>query len=122
MKPITCLLFAMLLAGMMSCEREDVLYRTADCGDNPVEIQSNCYEDRAMVRTYTNQPGMVIQMEPGRFAIVPEGDSIRLDDCNLPEPLKAEGMRIQFSGEQKEVYPNEKWAAYPFNFTCVSRQ
>ncbi|MEO1763697.1 MAG: hypothetical protein AAFR83_17415, partial [Cyanobacteria bacterium J06629_18] len=41
----------------------------------------------------------------------------RFAPCNLPDEFKKEGLKIRFSGDVKEIYPNERWAATLFKLS-----
>ncbi|HEY9872516.1 MAG TPA: hypothetical protein V6D12_03735 [Candidatus Obscuribacterales bacterium] len=81
---------------------------------------SDCtYDDRKTVNTVKNQKGK-ITLSGGIYVLVTEGtNSIRLGACNLPDAFKKEGQSVLFSGEVKEIYPNERWAATPFKITTI---
>lgn len=46
----------------------------------------------------------------------------RFTACNMPDALKRGGMKIMFSGEEKEIYENERWSGRPFKLTQVEIQ
>lgn len=45
--------------------------------------------------------------------------SMRYTACNMPEAVKRAGMMIRFSGEEKEIFANERWAGSPFKLTSI---
>ena len=61
-----------------------------------------------------------IENQVGRFegnVIITENNRRRFAPCNLPDKYKKDGLKIIFSGEVKEIYPNERWAGIPLKVT-----
>ncbi|MFE1747407.1 hypothetical protein [Coleofasciculus sp. H7-2] len=85
------------------------------------QLSSKCsYDNRKTVETVKNQKGKVTLIGD-TYVIVSEGnDGTRYATCNLPDAFKAEGKAIVFSGEVKEIYPTERWAATPFKITAIA--
>ncbi|RYD70998.1 MAG: hypothetical protein EOP55_21315 [Sphingobacteriales bacterium] len=44
----------------------------------------------------------------------------RLTTCGLPDNMKREGVVVVFSGEEKQMTPDEKWTATPFEVTSAT--
>lgn len=93
---------------------------TAALQSKSLPISSECaFDTRKTVQTVRNQKGK-IKLIGNSYVIITEGNNeIRLTACNLPDALKIEGKTILFSGEVKEIYPNERWIATPFKMTAV---
>ncbi|MBD1890889.1 hypothetical protein [Coleofasciculus sp. FACHB-SPT9] len=85
------------------------------------QLSSTCtYDDRKTVETVKDKKGKVTLVGE-TYVIVTEGQNgIRYATCNLPDSFKAEGKAITFSGEVKEIYPNERWAATPLKITAIA--
>lgn len=86
-----------------------------------VQLSSECaLDDRKTVQTVKNQKGKVV-LVGNTYVLVTEGNNgTRFAACNLPDALKTDGKAILFSGEVKEIYPTERWAATPFKITAVT--
>ena len=74
------------------------------------------FDDRKTVKIMKNRVGII---KDG--SILTEDNltnfESRLSLCSLPEEFRKDGLKIIFSGEIKEIYPNERWAATPFKIT-----
>jgi hypothetical protein len=85
------------------------------------QLSSTCtYDDRKTVETVKDKKGKVTLVGE-TYVIVTEGnDGTRYATCNLPDAFKVEGKSITFSGEVKEIYPTERWAATPLKITAIA--
>ncbi|MEM7716150.1 MAG: hypothetical protein AAF349_21680 [Cyanobacteria bacterium P01_A01_bin.68] len=74
------------------------------------------FDDRKTVKIIKNRVGIIkdssILTEDN-----PTNFESRLSLCSLPEQFRKDGLKIIFSGEIKEIYPNERWAATPLKIT-----
>lgn len=82
---------------------------------NPPECR---FDDRKIVWVIVNEVGII---EDNRIITGddPTNFKNKLSPCNLPEQFKQHGLKIIFSGEIKEIYPHERWAATPFKITDI---
>ncbi len=79
---------------------------------------SKCaFDSRKTVETVENQVGRIQRIHDKLYIIVTEDNRGRFAPCNLPDKFKQDGLRIVFSGDIKEIYPNERWAATLFKLT-----
>ncbi|MEW5856111.1 MAG: hypothetical protein AB1861_01795, partial [Cyanobacteriota bacterium] len=78
------------------------------------------YNTRTTVQTVKNQEGKVTLVGEN-YVIVTEGtNGTRFVTCNLPDGFKTEGKAITFSGEVKEIYPNERLVGTPLKITAIA--
>jgi hypothetical protein len=83
-----------------------------------VAKNSKCaFDSRKTVDTVKNQVGTVRRIHDKLYIIVTENGRGRFAPCNFPNEFKKDGLKIQFSGDIKEVYPNERWAATLFKLS-----
>lgn len=83
-----------------------------------VEKSSKCaFDNRKTVETVENKVGTVRRIHDKLYIIISEDNRSRFAPCNLPDEFKKDGLRIVFSGDVKEIYPNERWAATLFKLT-----
>lgn len=83
-----------------------------------VENNSKCvYDERKTVETVKDSIGTVRRIHDKLYIIITEDNKSRFAPCNLPDKFKKEGLKIRFSGDVKEIYPNERWAATLFKLT-----
>ncbi|MCJ8282268.1 MAG: hypothetical protein MJK14_21140, partial [Rivularia sp. ALOHA_DT_140] len=61
--------------------------------------------------------GTVRRIHDKLYIIITEDNKSRFAPCNLPDKFKKEGLKIRFSGDVKEIYPNDRWAATLFKLT-----
>ena len=103
-----------------SPESSPRLIETAQSQPLSGQPDSDCtYGNRRTVDTVKNQKGKVMLIG-GVYTILTEGNNgIRFGACNLTDALKKDGQAVLFSGEVKEIYPNERWAATPFKITAI---
>jgi hypothetical protein len=85
-------------------------------------LQGDCYPDRKNTDLILKAEGEVCLIDQGNFGIRSNGKNNLLLPCNLPEKLKAEGRKIIFSGQVKEMQPTEMWAGHPFVLTEVEEK
>ena len=79
---------------------------------------SKCaFDNRKTVETVKNQVGTIKRLHETLYIIVSEDNRSRFAPCNLPDKFKQDGLKIRFSGEVKEIYPTERWAATLFKLT-----
>ncbi|MBK0402283.1 hypothetical protein I5M27_04760 [Adhaeribacter sp. BT258] len=97
----------------------------SDATNNEILAMPCGFDDRATVEKHQNQPGQIMALPN---AAEPEGviyliaipdQNRRFSACNLPQSLKKDGMKIQFSGEVKEIKPEERWLATPYKLNSV---
>ena len=74
------------------------------------------FDDRKTVKIINYRVGII---KGGRILTEdnPTNFESRLSLCSLPEKFRKDGIKIIFSGEIKEIYPNERWAATPLKIT-----
>ncbi len=83
-----------------------------------VENTSKCaFDSRKTVEKVENQVGTIQRIHDKLYIIVTEDGRSRFAPCNFPNKFKQNGLKIRFSGEVKESYPNERWAATLFKLT-----
>jgi len=85
-----------------------------------------CYfDDRATTEKHQNERGVIMTIpmsnEPEGVAYLIDlpGQARRFTACNMPDNLKREGLKIEFSGEVKEIHPGERWIATPYKLSSV---
>ena len=83
------------------------------------------YDNRATTEKQKDQQGVIITIpnaaepEGVSYIISIPNENRRFTACNMPESLKKDGMKIMFSGEVKEIKPEEKWLATPYKLSAV---
>lgn len=83
-----------------------------------VAKNSKCaFDNRKTVDTVKNQVGKVRKIHDRLYIIVSKDIRGRFAPCNLPDEFKKDGLMIRFSGDVKEIYPNERWAATLFKLS-----
>ncbi|AFY56114.1 hypothetical protein Riv7116_3665 [Rivularia sp. PCC 7116] len=83
-----------------------------------VKKDSKCaFDSRKTVDTVENKVGKVRRIHDRLYIIVSEENRSRFAPCNFPDELKKDGLMIRFSGDVKEIYPNERWAATLFKLS-----
>ena len=99
---------------------EAVLREAADIGCK--------FSDRKTVSQVTNMKGIIKMLskeqtrEAASFAIhIPETNQ-RYTACDLPDYMQREGVAVIFSGDVKEIFPNERWMATPFEIRSIELQ
>ncbi len=82
------------------------------------EAFEDCFPERKNIKTHPTTEGIIKEVMNDFFAIT-IGDSKRYSPCNLDSKWKIEGMKVTFSGIEKEIYPHERRAATPFVLTEI---
>lgn len=90
-------------------------------GITPVQSDlSSCMEDRATIEAIQEVEG-ILKNEAGLLLIEVNNSNEVLAPCNLPKTFQ-ENDQIIFSGNKKEILPNERWAGHPFELTHIEKQ
>lgn len=101
-----------LLLGPACSKEEEVTPSPSDL--------SSCMQDRATVEAIQNVEG-ILRNEAGLLLIDVTSSNEVLAPCNLPTTFQ-ENDQIVFSGNKKEILPNERWAGHPFELTQIEKQ
>ncbi len=107
--PITWFFLGVCL--LASCEQQEDTLR--------VDSLPACFEDRATVQVINQQDGTV-QYEDGALVILVKMSNEQLVPCNLPDTFQ-ENDKVRFSGNKKEIFPNERRAGQPFELTYIEK-
>jgi len=92
------------------------LLSARDCNKPKVE---DCFNGRKITQTINETEGH-IEKHGKTWIIISKTDPVRhYAPCNFPEAFQEKDRKIQFSGLEKEVYPNERWAGLPFVITDI---
>jgi hypothetical protein len=75
-----------------------------------------------VVKRLRNSSDLTSDLNGGTFLIFMEGESVRYAACNLPESAMKDGMKITFSGEEKEIKPEERWMGRPIKLTSIREE
>lgn len=106
--------FAALFLMLFSCDSEQ--------WDEPELASAFCYPNRQTVEVIKDQPGTVQQLGDGYFIEIDQASStMRFAPCNLPEDFKQNNLSVVFSGKQKEIFPNERWAGMPLELIKIKK-
>ena len=91
-----------------------------------MELAASCdYDNRDTEDFLKEEVGIVTRMnnpaEPDNqvFIIQNPNTSMRYVACNMPDALKADGIKIVFDAEKKMVGPEERWYAHPIKLTMI---
>ena len=122
-------MIGLLLAVMCSCESE-MQEQYTYVGMQPVEVQEDSiitlpcsFDSRNTIGQIKEEKGVITRFSPEdeTYFITPTNPDLpRLSPCNLPAEFQQDGLQVTFSGEIKEVYPNERWAAQPFKLHKIN--
>jgi hypothetical protein len=97
----------------------------SDAANNEMLAMPCGFDDRPTVEKHQNQLGQIMTLpsasepEGVLYIITIPDQNRRFSACNLPQSLKKDGMKIQFSGEVKEIKPEERWLATPYKLSAV---
>ncbi len=103
-------LWCVLLMGLLSCRQEEAA----------APALTSCWQDRQTLETVTDGQGN-IAFEDGVLVIDVDNANELLEPCNLPEAYR-ENDQVVFSGNKKEIFPNERRAGQPFELTSIRKQ
>lgn len=108
LKTMWILYFIFLL---LSCDEKEE--------SSPQPSLPGCLQDRNTVQVITDQKG-TLQAGGGLLLINVEGSGEVLAPCNLPDNFQ-EKDQVIFSGNKKEILPNERWAGQPMELTDIEK-
>ena len=95
-----------LLIGLLACAHPNNRTITVD----------NCWDDRKTVKKLSDVKGVVSKQDD--WLSVTASSFKQMFPCNLPDTYKP-GDSILFSANQKEIFPNERWAGTPIEITSI---
>ena len=87
-----------------------------------VEIQTpaaeeDCYYPRKTIRTITEEGGAVLEID-GKYLI--DADSRgRYLPCSVPTAYQQVGLRVIFTGDKLEIFPNERLMGSPLRLQQI---
>ncbi len=90
---------------------------TEETSINPETTFEDCYPDRKTISEITGDSGEITKIDSFNFGIKYQGEFNLLLPCNLPLQFRKEGTSVSFTGQVKEVRPEEMWAGHPFVLT-----
>ena len=90
---------------------------TDETSTSPEISLEDCYPDRKTISTITGATGEITKIDSFNYGISYKGDYKLLLPCNLPLQFRKEGTMVSFTGDVKEVKPEEMWAGHPFVLT-----
>ena len=85
-------------------------------------FSEDCYPDRKTVSGITRVTGRILKVGSIYAIALIDDDSRRYGPCNLTEQWQEEGKVVIFSGDVKEIRPNERWPATPFVLTMIGEK
>ncbi len=81
----------------------------------------DCMSDRKTVNTHENVDGKILKLNEKLYVIsINADDTKRYKACNLDNKWQQDGMKVVFSGLEKEIKPNERWPGTPLRLTAIS--
>ncbi|MFC5269675.1 hypothetical protein [Adhaeribacter terreus] len=97
----------------------------SDASNNEMLALPCGFDDRVTVEKHQNQIGQIMALpnatEPDgiMYVITIPEQNRRFSACNMPQSIKKDGMKIQFSGDVKEIKPEERWLATPYKLSAL---
>lgn len=86
------------------------------------QVVEDCYKERKTVRNVKALTGQIKKHGKNWLIISNENPSKHYSPCNIPLSVQHLDMSVEFSGYEKEVYPNERWAGAPFVITSINKK
>lgn len=105
--------FLLCLLSGSACSKEDEVM------PSPSDV-SPCMQERTTIETIEDTEG-ILTSEAGLLLIEVMNSNEVLAPCNLPGTFQ-ENDQVLFSGNKKEILPNERWAGHPFELTRIEKQ
>lgn len=96
----------LIIVGLIACTRPNRVSSMSD----------DCWENRKTVKQLETVTGVVIKESDWVYILLPP--SKQLFPCNLPDSFQM-GDSVLFSANQKETFPNERWAGDPIELTHI---
>mgnify|MGYP001053221212 CR=1 FL=1 len=90
--------------------------------DEPELASAFCFTDRQTIEVIKDQPGVVTKFgDSYHIEITQASSTLRFVPCNLPEYFQQDNLSVVFSGKQKEVFANERWAGMPMELIKIKK-
>jgi hypothetical protein len=117
--PNKTLFIVAALAGLLGCQS-----RENDLIENVLPVGDCFYDARKTIETFTRVEGVVVLTKVGSEteATIHKSttNGMPFCACNLPSSFFQDSLRIEFSGEQKQIYPHERWKCLPLVLTSIA--
>ncbi len=82
------------------------------------------YDARKTIETFKRAEGVIVVTKVGNETEAtihkPTTNGMPFCACNLPSSFFQDSLRVEFSGEQKEIYSNERWKCLPLILTSIA--
>ena len=106
--------FVAIFVFVFSCDSVD--------WDEPEIESAFCLTDRETVAVVKDVTGILIKSgENYLIESHSSTDMIIFAPCNLPAEYQQPNLSVIFSGKQKEVFANEKWAGAPLELIKIKK-
>ncbi|MFW5760779.1 MAG: hypothetical protein ACOCXH_07370 [Cyclobacteriaceae bacterium] len=90
--------------------------------DEPEVASVFCLTERETVAVVKDMNGTVIKSgDVYLIESISTENNLVFAPCNLPDEYKMNNLSIIFSGKQKEVFENEKWAGQPVELIKIKK-
>lgn len=77
----------------------------------------DCYYPRKTIRTLTDEAGAILRVDD-RYLIDADSKG-RYLPCEMPAEYRQEGLRVTFSGDKLEIFPNERLMGTPLRLQSI---
>ena len=84
----------------------------------PTMKPEDCHGVRKTIQFLEDEVG-VMMLVGNDYVISKDNGSKRWKPCKIPGKMKVEGMKVQFTGEVLEIFPNERLSATPFRLKSM---
>jgi hypothetical protein len=81
-------------------------------------LDQECFEVRKTIKSLEDVEGKIIII--GDMVLIQVGETKRYQACEMPVAFKAEGVKIIFSADVKEIFQSERRAGTPIILTKLS--
>ncbi|MPR32627.1 hypothetical protein [Salmonirosea aquatica] len=113
------LLAIALLGSLLACESGK-----DDPAADALPTDDCYYSSRKTIDTFDKVEGIIVLTTAGSETeatiYYPVVAGTPYCACNLPASFLQDSLRVVFSAEQKEIYPNEKWKCQPIVLTSIA--
>ena len=81
----------------------------------------DCHGKRNVSGSLKDVDGFILKIGD-TFVLTSNNGNNRYKPCEIPDPLKTDGMAVRFSGDYLEIFPNERLIATPFRIEYISER
>ena len=101
-------------------QKSDITTETQDSEMTTQNMKEDCHGVRKTIRKVKDKEGEILMIGNNVTISIPPGTE-RYKVCEVSEEIKKDGIKVKFSGEILETFPNERLMGTPARLTEITK-